>query len=226
MKEGEPPLPRHPRFDGGHRMHNVAVLPSRPDRAYVAWLDSGVTILDVADLSQPKLLGQWNANPPQTGFTHTAVPLFERELLVVSEEALKQDCSDYPKLVWLLDMSVESNMVPQCTAPISNLQDYLTRGARFGAHNLHENHEQPTCANLQNTAVGSFFNGGVRVFDLRDRYRIEELAYFVPKKPAGSHLPTAQVNDVFVDENKRIYAGERISGGLYILEYTGPVPLD
>jgi len=66
---------------------------------------------------------------------------------------------------------------------------------------------------------------GVRVFDLRDPYRVEELAYFVPKTPPGSHLPSTQVNDVFVDERGLIYAVERIAGGLYILEYTGPVPL-
>ena len=56
-------------------------------------------------------------------------------------------------------------------------------------------------------------------------YRIEELAYFVPTTPPGSHLPTAQINDVFVDEAGLIYAVERIAGGLYILEYSGPVPL-
>ncbi|HLY68046.1 MAG TPA: hypothetical protein VKU60_21075 [Chloroflexota bacterium] len=226
MKDGEPPLPRHPRFDSGHRMHNVAILPSHPDRAYVAWLDSGVTILDTSDLAHPRLISQWNPHPPQMGFTHTAVPLFDRGLMVVSEESTKPDCSDYPKLTWVLNMSAEANLVPQGTAYVSNLNSYLTRGGRFGAHNLHENHEQPTCAQLQNTTLGTYFNGGVRVFDIRDPYRIEELAYFVPKTPAGSHLPTAQINDCFVDENKLIYAVERIAGGLYILEYTGSVPLD
>jgi hypothetical protein len=116
-------------------------------------------------------------------------------------------------------------MVPLGVAPVSNEPSYRARGGRFGAHNLHENHEQPTCAQLENTTVGTFFNGGVRVFDLHDPYRIEELAYFVPKTPAGPHLPTAQVNDVFVDEAGLIYAVERIAGGLYILEYTGPVAL-
>lgn len=226
MKDGEPPLPRHPRFDSGHRMHNVAILPSHPDRAYVAWLDSGVTILDTSDLARPKLISQWNPHPPQTGFTHTPVPLFERGLLVVSEESTKQDCSDYPKLTWVLDISHEENMVPQSTAPISNLESYLTRGGRFGAHNLFENHEQPTCAYLQNTTLGTYFNGGVRAFDLRNPLRVEEIGYFVPKKPEGSKLPTGQINDVFVDELKRIYVGERMAGGLYILEYTGPGGLD
>ncbi|MBV8084391.1 MAG: hypothetical protein JO247_06210, partial [Chloroflexi bacterium] len=225
MRKGEPPLPRHPN-KAGHRMHSVNVLPSHPSRAYVAWLDSGATILDVSDLSRPTLVSHWNPHPPQSGFTHTVVPLFERELLVVSEEAVRNDNSDYPKLIWTVNMAGEGNLVPLATAPVSNERDYLTRGGRFGAHNLHENHEQPTGAQLVNTTLGTYFNGGVRVYDLRNPYRIEELAYFVPVKPEGSHLPTSQINDVFVDDRKLIYAVERIAGGLYVLQYTGDIALD
>ena len=225
MKQGEQPLPRLPK-DSGHRMHTVNILPSHPNRAYIAWLDSGVTILDTSDLQRPKLISQWNPYPPQSGFAHTAVPLFERGLVVVSEESVTNDCSDLPKLVYLVNTAHEENMVPLAIAPVSNEDSYRTRGGRFGAHNLHENHEQPTCAQLDNTTVGTFFNGGVRVYDLRNPHRIEELAYFVPKTPAGSHVPSSQINDVFVDDRKLIYAVERIAGGVYVLEYTGPAPLN
>jgi len=186
MRRGEPPLPRHPRTDSGHRMHTVNILPSHPDRAYIAWLDSGATILDTSDLAHPTLISQWNPHPPQSGFTHTCVPLFGRGLMVVAEEAVRDDGSDAPKLIWVVNIAVERNMVPLGVAPVSNESSYLSRGSRFGAHNLHENHEQPTCAQLENCTVGTFFNGGVRVFDLHDPYRVEELAYFVPKTPRGS----------------------------------------
>ncbi|MDE3078202.1 MAG: hypothetical protein KGJ86_22490, partial [Chloroflexota bacterium] len=189
-KDGEQPLPRHPNR-AGHRMHTINVLPSHPNRAYVAWLDSGAAILDLSDLERPRLVSQWNPHPPQSGFTHTCVPLFDRGLMVVSEEAVRNDNSDYPKLTWMVNMSVEGNLVPLGVAPVSNEQSYLSRGGRFGAHNLHENHEQPTCAQLQNVTLGTYFNAGVRVFDIRNPYRIEELAYFVPQKPAGSHRPAS-----------------------------------
>ena len=64
------------------------------------------------------------------------------------------------------------------------------------------------------------------MYDLRNPHRIEELAYFAPKTPEGSRLPTSQLNDVFVDDRKLIYALERMAGGLFILEYTGPVALN
>jgi hypothetical protein len=37
---------------------------------------------------------------------------------------------------------------------------------------------------------------------------------------------TIQINDVYVDENGLIYANDRDMGGLYILRYTGKVPLN
>jgi hypothetical protein len=46
------------------------------------------------------------------------------------------------------------------------------------------------------------------------------VASFVPPKPAGSRVSSAQINDVFVDENGIVYAVDRFSGGLYILETT------
>jgi len=34
-----------------------------------------------------------------------------------------------------------------------------------------------------------------------------------------------QINDVYVDEQKLIYAVDRYTGGLYILQFTGSPPL-
>ena len=38
-------------------------------------------------------------------------------------------------------------------------------------------------------------------------------------------MHTIQINDVYVDENGLIYANDRFAGGLYIIRYTGSVPL-
>ena len=39
--DAEPPVPRHPKFDGGYRPHNIMVYPERPDRAYIGYIDGG-----------------------------------------------------------------------------------------------------------------------------------------------------------------------------------------
>lgn len=226
MKDGEKPLPRHPILDAGHRMHNSNVLPSRPDRAYAGFLDSGMYILDISDKKNIKPLGHWNPAPPYMGFTHTVSPILDRGIAVVSEESTRPQAGDWPKLTWILNISVEENPVPIGTVPLPDPETHKDRGGRFGSHNIYEDHEQPTSAKLKNTTVGAYFNGGIRIHDLRNPLRAEEIGYFIPKGPEGSPFPAAQMNDLFVDETGLIYGMERMAGGLYILEYTGDVRLN
>lgn len=44
--------------------------------------------------------------------------------------------------------------------------------------------------------------------------------------PAANPTHTIQINDVYVDEHGLIYANDRLTGGLYIIRYTGKVRLD
>ena len=70
----------------GFRVHNTNVYPQRPDRAYLGCIDGGVVILDIADKGNPQVVSRWNNSPPYLGFTHTVLPLFDRGLLVVTNE--------------------------------------------------------------------------------------------------------------------------------------------
>jgi hypothetical protein len=45
------------------------------NRAYVSCTDAGVAILDISDLSAPKLISRINWCPPYGGYAHTALPL-------------------------------------------------------------------------------------------------------------------------------------------------------
>lgn len=53
------------------------------DTAYASWRDGGLTLLDVSDHHQPQLISHRNWSPPFGGGTHTALPLPDRDLLVV-----------------------------------------------------------------------------------------------------------------------------------------------
>ena len=128
----------------GFRAHNTNVFPDRPDRAYVGYLDYGAVILDISDKSQPKMISRWSNCPPNTGFNHTALPLFSRNLMLVSDESTKDNAADWPKLVWVLDIKVETNPLSISTLPLPSVDTFSKRGGRFGAHNLHENLPIPT----------------------------------------------------------------------------------
>lgn len=220
QKEGDaaPELPRHPKFDGGYRPHNIQVYPQRPDRAYVAYIDGGVVILDISDKAHPKEISRYNYSPPYNGFTHTALPLFSRQLMIVTDECTKDDGIDWPKLGWVFDIREEKNPVPIATLPLPPAEVFTKRGGRFGAHNLYENYPGDVSWRSENIILGTFFNGGLRVYDLANPYQPKEVAYFVPGAPKLSPKGSVQINDVYVDDRQLVYIGDRFTGGLYILE--------
>lgn len=95
---------------------------------------------------------------------------------------------------------------------------------RIGAHNLHENEPEPGSARLVNTVAATWFSAGLRIYDLADPYRPEEIAAFLPETPPGQR--GCRISDVFVDDRGVVYAFDRAQGGMYVLEYRGPRPLD
>jgi len=210
------PVRHEANLDTGFRLHNVNVYPERPDRAYMGYIDGGAIIVDISDLSNPSIISRLDYHPPFPGFSHTALPLFDRNLMVVSDESVREDGSDHPKLVWIVDIRNEENPVIISTLPLPPADNYLGRKGRFGAHNLHENMPVPTSFVSDTLIFGTYFNAGVRVHDISDPFRPEEVAYFVPKE--AHEEKGININDVYVDENRLVYAIDRFAGGLYILE--------
>ncbi len=213
-----PPQRLAPQFDAGFRAHNTNVYPRRPDRCYLGYLDGGAMVLDISQPSRPQLVSRWTNSPPYNGFNHTVLPLFERGLLVISDESVQDNAADWPKLVWLVDARDERHLVSIATLPAPPVDAFRRRGGRFGAHNLHENPPVPGAWKSEDIVVGTFFNGGVRAYDIRDPYSPREIAYFVPPAPEGSKIGAVQINDVFVDDRGIVFTVDRHNGGLYALE--------
>ncbi len=76
----------------------------------------------------------------------------------------------------------------------------------------------PTSWHSEQILIGTFFNGGLRAFDIADPYQPREVAHFVPEAPRNSPVGAVQLNDVFVDERGVVYTVDRFAGGLYVLE--------
>ena len=215
-----PPQRMEPKFDTGFRAHNTNVFPQRPDRAYIGYIDGGAVILDIADKAHPKLVSLWRYSPPFNGFCHTVLPLFDRGLLIVSDECVRDDGLDWPKLVRVVDARVETNLVPIATFPPAPYAAFAHRGGRSGAHNLHENLPVPSSWKSDQIIIGTFFNQGVRAYDISNPYQPQEVAYFVPGAPKMSPAGAVQLNDVYVDDRRIVYTVDRFIGGLYVLEMT------
>jgi hypothetical protein len=146
------------------------------------------------------------------------MPIFNRDLLIVSDESTVDHADDHPKLVWVMDNRDEKNPVIISTFPLPDPGPFKNTQGRFGAHNLNENKPGPLSMQSDTLIVGSYFNGGVRVHDISDPFRPVEVAYYIPAYPEGMH--GVNINDVYWDENGLIYAIDRFKGGMYILELT------
>ena len=194
------------------------------DTAYAAWRDAGMVVLDVADRERPKLIAHRNWCPPFGGGTHNCLPLPDRQLLVVLDEAVLDHQEDGLKLIWVFDNRDPANPVSISTFPTPAEADYAAKGGHFGPHNIHEN--RPESFVSSELIFATYQNAGVRVFDIRDQYRPQEVGAWVPPEPARmmdqrpNRARVIQSADVFVDKSGLIYSTD-YNAGLFILEYGG-----
>jgi hypothetical protein len=194
------------------------------DTAYAAWRDAGMVVLDVSDRSAPKQIVHRNWSPPFGGGTHNCLPLPDRDLLVVVDEAVLDHQEDGEKLIWLFDNREPSNPVSISTFPTPREADYAAKPGHFGPHNVHEN--RPGSFVSSELIFATYQNAGVRVFDIRDRYRPVEVGAYVPPAPTrlADHRPNrplvVQSCDVFVDAQGLVFSND-YNGGLSILEFNG-----
>lgn len=194
------------------------------DTAYGAWRDAGMVIMDVKDRANPELIVHRNWSPPFGGGTHNCLPLPDRDLLVVADEAVLDNCADGIKHIWLFDIREPSNPVSISTVPIPSDADYVNKGAHFGPHNIHEN--RPDSLVSDQLIFATQQNAGVRVYDISNEYQPKEVAAFVP--PAPARLMDGRLNrpqviqscDIWVSREGLVYVSD-YNAGLYILEYEG-----
>jgi hypothetical protein len=212
---GETPLwPSHRRYG----LHHAIVA---GDIAYAAWRDAGMVLIDVSNKHVPKQIVHKNWSPPYGGGTHNCLPLPDRDLIVVLDEAVLDNLEDGLKHVWIMDAREPNNPVSISTLPTPNEIDYSKKGGHFGPHNLHEN--RPGTFVSSELIFATYQNAGIRAFNISNPYRPEEVAAFVPPAPERlmDHRPNRprviQSCDVFVDASGLIYTTD-YNTGLCILE--------
>jgi hypothetical protein len=192
--------------------------------AYGAWRDAGLVMMDVSDPTAPSLIVHRNWSPPFGGGTHNCLPLPDRDLLVVVDEAVLDNQEDGLKLIWLFDIREPTNPVSISTFPTPAEADYPGIGGHFGPHNIHEN--RPGSFVSSELIFATYQNAGIRVFDIGNQYQPKEVGALVPPPPRtmADHRPNRprviQSCDVFVDAAGLIYATD-YNAGLYIMEYGG-----
>jgi hypothetical protein len=194
------------------KLHHMLV---RDGLGFAPWWDKGLVILDVADPTTPRLVSHFELGHDRSRALHTACPLPGRDVLITTEERWDDGCVGVAPRARLIDIADPAR--PRLAGELSEPEgDFCDRGGRFGPHNVHEG--RPNSLRDGSTVYVTWFNAGLRVFDVSDVARPVEIAWYVPDAPPGR--PAVEINDVLVDEDGLIYCTDRNAGGLYVLELT------
>ncbi len=223
VAEGEMP-------EYGFYMHGPAYVEG--DKAYLSYGRVGMVILDVSNVFEPQLisrvsfgdLGSWLG-------CHSVVPMTDRGIAIVNSEAILEGAGDPLNYTAVVDISDLSNpkimsMFPlPVPTPELGYGNYYEKGGRFGPHNQHHHQGQPALEKLGHFVPMTYFNAGLRIFEISDPYVPEEVGHFVPADPQErrGNLPqealVTQFEDVLVDARGFIYCTDK-NHGLFVLRYS------
>ncbi len=176
---------------------------------------------------------------------HTAKPIYDveiadyadnseartRDLLLVASEAGTFRCQEPRDVLLIFDITEEETPLPIATFQVPEEPgDFCHRGGRFGPHSFADAYHPAFDKTL---VVLAYFNAGVRVVDIRNPFEPKEVARFIPAvtdETTESCIEIGgveqcdraiQTNNVNLDDRGYVYAVDRASTGLHILELTG-----
>ncbi len=201
------------------------------DRAYLPYSAGGFVILDISDVRRPALVSDLPFSPPFQSFiaVHTAQPLPQRKLVVVNSEAIAENCDEPLGYAGIVDVADERKPrlaalfplpAPPADAPWPN---FCARGGRFGPHNQHQHQFQDILYRDDDLVFLTYFNAGLRIYDISDARMPREVGYFIPPDPVERRGPlpkdlVCQSEDVLVDRRGFIYVTDK-NHGVYVLRY-------
>jgi hypothetical protein len=194
------------------RLHHAIV---RDGLAWCSWWDKGLVVLDVSEPDHPRQVGGLELDHQTSRATHTFCPLPGRDIAVTTEERIPEGCTGVPPRARIIDIADPAHPAIISTFPEPE-GDWCDRGGRFGPHNIHE--PKPGGLIDGSTVYMTWFNAGLRIYDVSDPGRPTEIAAFVPDPPPGQ--AAIQLNDVTVGEDGLIFVTDRLAGGLHIVELT------
>ncbi|MFC5133633.1 MULTISPECIES: LVIVD repeat-containing protein [Haloferacaceae] len=217
------------------------------DRAYLSYGRVGMVTLDISDIENPELVTNLGLGEGLGGYNgvHSYIPIPGTDLAAINSEAIHEgypldhESGDPLGYTFLVDISDEDqphfegtthhgprvvssmpNPIPEPDAPYDS---YFDKPGRFGPHNQHHPRGEDCRLHQSNYLVMTYFNAGVRIFDISDPAVPQEAGYFVPSDPEKRYGPRprnelgSQVEDVAIDSRGYIYCTDP-NRGLMIFE--------
>jgi hypothetical protein len=200
-----------------HRLHHAM---RTGDKMFAGCWMSGVSIVDVSDITKPKTLSRYEYDPPHTEPSHTFLGLSHtirgKKIAVSTEEERHTRGPDHgkphaPFRTWDVTDPTKPILLSSYELPESSTP-YDTNVARFGTHQLREK------VDTDNLVYVTWFAGGLRVMDINDPANPKERGYFIPKPGDGANAPLTNV--IFMDDRGLLFITDK-KRGLDVIEFKG-----
>ena len=176
------------------------------DRLYVSYWHHGLHILDIADLTKPKLISSVFPENPHP--THTCLPVPKpmtgRNVMVVADEDVAKLRPAPPSFAWVYDISDETKPEPISKITVPGLDiEGPPQPPMTGCH-------QPSEVLAGSVVPFAWFAQGLRLFDIADPLAPREVGSYEPDPPRGCDRVSS--NDVTVDPRGIVYLIDRQRG--------------
>ena len=195
-------------------------LTTYKDRAYLAYRDQGVIILDISDLKKPTKISQIKWSPPEEGNTHSigvVIPAHggRPDVILATDEITSAKQCPFGYL-HVLDVRHEPNPVQIGTfrLPLNRFCPPDRPGRRFGIHDI----ERMVKGNI---VFSAWENAGFWAIDISDPYHPKAAGHFVPPVFRRANADSGHADDVFVHESGLVFASSSDpGGGFWIMRHT------
>lgn len=194
-----------PKWQGtDHRCHHPI---RRGDRLYVSYWHGGFVILDISDMTKPKMVSHLDWSPPYLCPTHTTLPVAKnimgRDFMIVTDEEIRQHPSPKPfAFLWVVDITEETRPIPISTFMVPN-DGESGNGRLFGAH-------QPAEQVYDNIFYVTWNAAGVRALDVSNPYSPKEVGAYVPFPGKGQ--TAVRSSDIFRSGDGLLFLVDRFEG--------------
>lgn len=179
--------------------HGAPTVPKRVEDGgnvgYGGFGAFGMYVFDLSDITKPKVLGRASYELEAMGGIpfHTCYPVVSSaasphlsNLVIASAETLEADCRESYHTPYVVDVKDPRNpriigLFPRPAAPPNApYSDFCFARGRFGSHTT-QSWLAPGVMRPEIVAM-SYFNAGIRIFDISDPTRPKEVAWFVPPR--------------------------------------------